>query len=94
MRLIGNEMRNDAYIKELHLGENGDITAKSGNGSSTSYYCDYHYTNTSSTGLRAVLFGGNAHSGAYDGFVHSYSRHAPSNSYAAIGSRLCFKRTT
>ena len=46
MRLIGNEMRNDAYIKELHLGENGDITAKSGNGSSTSYYCDYHYTNT------------------------------------------------
>ena len=94
MRLIGNEMRNEAYIKELHLGENGDITAKSGNGSSTSYYCDYHYTNTSSTGLRAVLFGGSALDGALGGFVRSDTGGAPARTAAHIGSRLCFKRTT
>ena len=93
MRLVGNGMRNEAYIMKLHLGENGDITAQSGDGNSTSYYCDYHYTNVSSTSLRAVLFGGSASNGAYCGFVCSNSRIAPSHTNAHIGSRLCFKRT-
>lgn len=41
--------------------------------------------------LRAVLFGGNAYIGAYAGFAGSYSNHAPSNTHASVGSRLCFK---
>lgn len=40
---------------------------------------------------RGVLFGGSADGGAAAGFVSAYSLHAPSNSYAHIGSRLCFK---
>lgn len=92
-RLIGNELRSSQYISQLHLGDNGDITAKAGGGNSTSYYCDYHYTNISSTELRAVLWGGAAYDGAYCGFVFSYTYRAPSIAATTVGSRLCFKRS-
>ena len=89
-RLIGNELRVQQYVSQLHLGENGDITAKAGGGNSTSYYCDYHYCNVENTGLRAVLFGGFSSSGTGAGLVCSYSLYAPSNTRASVGSRLCF----
>jgi len=89
-RLIGNELRVQQYVSQLHLGAYGDITAKAGGGNSTSYYCDYHYCNVGNTGLRAVLFGGNARHGAHCGFVYSNSAYAPSLTNAAVGSRLCF----
>lgn len=38
-----------------------------------------------------VLFGGNAVNGANAGLASAYSNNAPSNSYAYLGSRLCFK---
>jgi hypothetical protein len=38
-----------------------------------------------------VLFGGSAHNGANAGLASAYSSYAPSNSYANIGSHLCFK---
>lgn len=40
---------------------------------------------------RGVLFGGYANSGATAGFVFAYSYYTPSDAYAYIGSRLCFK---
>lgn len=92
-RLVGNEMRTNNYVMQLHLGEHGDITAKSGNGNSTSYYCDYHYTNVDSTSLRAVFLGGTAYYGAYCGFVCSCSHRAVTIAITSIGSRLCFKRS-
>ena len=89
---VGYEWRNSdyQYVKELHLGGNGDITAKSGVGSSSSYYCDAHYTTVESTGLRAVLFGGYASIGTNAGLVFSNSNNAPSHTSAYIGSRLCY----
>lgn len=90
--LIGYEWRHTgwAYVKELHLGANGDVTAKSGTGSSSSYYCDGHYANVDSAGLRAVLFGGSSGNGAHAGLVYSHSPYAPSSTSANVGSRLCF----
>lgn len=38
-----------------------------------------------------VLFGGNAYGGAIAGFAFADSNHAPSNTVASVGSRLCFK---
>lgn len=38
-----------------------------------------------------VLFGGDAYSGANAGLAYAYSANAPSNTYANIGSHLCFK---
>ena len=40
---------------------------------------------------KVVLFGGLALNGSYAGFAYASSNYSPSNSYACIGSRLCFK---
>lgn len=91
MSYIGNEARSDGYIKEIIFGEGGEIMPSVVGGSSTTYFCDYHYTNIPATEtLRGVLFGGNANSGANAGFGSAYSYYAPSKTSAHIGSRLCF----
>jgi len=88
---IGNETRNEGYVKEVIFGEGGEIMPKTVGGGSTTYFCDYHYTNIPTTEtLRGVLFGGQAYNGAAAGFAFAYSRDAPSHSFASIGSRLCF----
>lgn len=40
---------------------------------------------------KVVLFGGYASTGSDAGFAYAASSYAPSLTYAAIGSRLCFK---
>lgn len=61
-----------------------------GGGSST-YFCDYHYTNIpTAEALRGVLFGGAAYYGSHAGFAYARSNYAPSTAAANIGSRLCF----
>lgn len=88
---VGNEARNEGYVKELIFGVGGEIMPKICTGAgSTTYICDYHYTNIPSSGanLRGLLFGGSAFDGADAGFAYANSYHAPS--YANIGSRLCF----
>jgi hypothetical protein len=92
---IGDEYRRSTYFTKLTFGSNGDITADSSSvtGSSTSYYCDYHYVNipSSGTSLRGLPFGGSSYHGAYSGFVASASNRVPSYTHALVGSRLCFK---
>ena len=91
----GEIARANGYVKEILFGEDGDIiVSKDGNtgGSSTTYFCDYFYTNTPSSGevLRGVLFGGRATYGADAGFTSAHTYNAPSNTTAHLGSRLCF----
>ena len=88
---VGNEARNEGYVKEIIGGEYGEIMPAVVGGGSTTYYCDYHYTNIPTVEtLRGVLFGGNAADGAYAGFAYAGSYNAPSGTYAYVGSRLCF----
>lgn len=88
---IGDEARTEGYVKEIIFGEKGEIIPSVVDGSSTTYFCDYHYTEIpEAEELRAVLFGGGAHDGPFAGFVYAYSRHVPSYTYARVGSRLCF----
>lgn len=90
---VGNEARNEGYVKELIFGVGGEIMPKICTGAgSTTYICDYHYTNIPSSGavLRGLLFGGYANDGASAGFACAHSHHAPSATFANIGSRLCF----
>ena len=91
---VGNEACNEGYVKEVIFGKDGEIMPKVCGGGTTTYFCDYHYTNipTKET-LRGVLFGGSAYSGAYAGFAYASSTYAPSHSYANFGSRLCFLPT-
>ena len=62
--VAGYEVAQDGYIKELDLGETAEIIPSSCTGASTTtYMCDYHYCNVSSTALRTLLVGGGAHYG-------------------------------
>lgn len=88
---VGNEARTEGFVKELIFGVGGEILPSVVGGGSTTYLCDYHWTDIPTSGerLRGLLFGGNAH-GAYCGFVFANSYYAPSSTTANIGSRLCF----
>ena len=89
-RSVGNEARSNGYVKEIHFGQYGDITAKNVGGSANTYYHDYHYGNIYSTSLRGLLFGGDADIGARAGLVYSYSYNVPTSTLPYVGSRLCF----
>lgn len=88
---VGDEVRTQSYVKEVIFGEGGEIMPSVVGGSTTTYFCDYHYTNipTAET-LRGVHFGGNAIDGSGAGFVFANSYRVPSYSFAYFGSRLCF----
>ena len=88
----GNLPRSEGYVKALILGEDGEIMPLAVGGGSTTYFCDYFYTNipTSGESERGVLFGGSALSGAGAGFVFADALFAASDADAFIGSRLCF----
>ena len=79
-------------MKALILGEDGEIMPLAVGGGSTTYFCDYFYTNIPSSGEaeRGVLFGGSAYHGANAGFVFANANSAPSYASANVGSRLCF----
>lgn len=89
---VGDEARKNGYVKKLIFGDDGEIMPLEVGGGTTSYFCDYHFTNipTSAESLRVVLFGGSALYGSSAGFAYAYSIHAPSYAAAHIGSRLCF----
>ena len=88
----GNLPRSEGYVKALILGEDGEIMPLAVGGGSTTYFCDYFYTNipTSGESERGVLFGGAAHGGAYAGFVYAHTYHTATYANANFGSRLCF----
>lgn len=91
MSHVGNEARAEGYVKSVIFGEDGEIMPDVVGGGSTTYFCDYHYTNIpTSEALRGVLFGGSASNGARAGFGCAYSSYTPSYTYASVGSRLCF----
>lgn len=85
--------RAEGYVKELILGEYGEIMPLAIGAGSTTYFCDYFYTSKPASGIdeRGVLFGGGgAGYGASAGFVFAYTYYAASYAGANIGSRLCF----
>lgn len=90
--LRGNLPRKEGYVKKLILGEHGEIMPLEVGGGSTTYFCDYFYTNIPSSGVseRGVLFGGVAANGSSAGFVSALTNSAASDTAAYFGSRLCF----
>lgn len=85
----GNICRVNGYAKNTLLGEDGDIIATEIGGSSSTYWCDYYYTNTSTNNLRLVAVGGGS-DGADAGFIRVNTSETPSGAYKHFGSRLCF----
>lgn len=84
--------RKEGYVKELVLGEFGEIMPLNIGAGSTTYFCDYFYTNIPGSGVseRVLLFGGNAANGAAAGFVCANANWTATSAPADVGSRLCF----
>ena len=84
--------RAEGYVKEMILGEYGEIMPSSVGGSSTTYFCDYFINNIPTSGIaeRIVLFGLNAHRYGYGGLVTAGTSDVASNFNTSFGSRLCY----
>lgn len=84
--------RSNNYIKEVILGEFGEMMPAEGGGSATTYWSDYFYTSIPDNGesQRAVFFGGVSSAGAYAGVRYSSTHSSASSAHASHGSRLCF----
>lgn len=86
----GNICRTNGYAKKMLLGEDGDIVATEVGGSSSTYWCDYYYINTSANRMQVVLVGGSADYGSAAGLAYVNASYAPSGASRNVGSRLCF----
>lgn len=86
----GNICRTNGYAKKMLLGEDGDIVPTEVGGSSSTYWCDYYYTNTSANRMQVVRVGGLADDGSNAGLAGVAAGDAPSDAYRGVGSRLCF----
>lgn len=86
----GNICRTNGYAKKMLLGEDGDIVPTEVGGSSSTYWCDYYYTNTSANRMQVVLVGGYADDGSLAGLANVSATNAPSAALRNFGSRLCF----
>ena len=86
----GNICRTNGYAKKMLLGEDGDIVTTGVGGSSSTYWCDYYYTNTSANRMQVVLVGGRAGDGSDAGLAYVNASLAPSIAACYFGSRLCF----
>ncbi len=84
--------RNDGYVKEIVIGEFGEIMPLKIGAGSTTYFCDYFLNRVPDSGVseRVLLFGGFSTSFMKSGFICMNVCWTASDMYAAIGSRLCF----
>ena len=84
--------RIEGYVKEVILGEYGEIMPLMVGAGTTTYLCDYFYTEKPASGVyeRGVLFGGYASHGANAGFVYASTASTDAAGHAYIGSKLCF----
>lgn len=85
--VAGYEVASDGYIKAFDLGETAEIIPSAVGGSTTTYICDYHYCNASSTALRTLLVGGCASSGGDAGLGYFYSCDGVGLAYSYVGFR-------
>ena len=87
MTVAGIEIASDGYTKQFDLGETAEIIPSAVGGSTTTYMCDYHYCNASSTALRTLLVGSNAHYGGLAGLGSFNSRYGVGRAASDVGFR-------
>ena len=91
MTVAGTEVASDGYIKAFDLGEKGEIIPSAVGGSATTYMCDYHYCNASSTALRTLLVGGRATYGGDAGLGSFASNSGVGHAHTYVGFRTLNK---
>lgn len=86
--IAGYEVAQDGYIKEFDLGETAEIIPSSCTGASaTTYICDYHSCNATSTELRTLLVGGGADGGGSAGLGSFFSYGDVGGAASTVGFR-------
>lgn len=85
--VAGYEVASDGYIKAFDLGETAEIIPSAVGGNVTTYICDYHYCNASSTALRTLLVGGRAINGSSAGLGCFYSDLGVGDAVPYVGFR-------
>lgn len=73
--IAGIEIASDGYIKNFALGTTAEIIPSEVGANSTTYKCDYHWCNASSTESRTLWVGGTAQDGAGAGLGNFNSTH-------------------
>lgn len=91
MTVAGTEIASDGWIKDYDLGETGEIIPSVVGGSATTYMCDYHYCNASSTALRTLIVGGRASDGGAAGLGYFASDNGVGRAAANVGFRTLNK---
>lgn len=84
--------RKEGYVKTFLMGDYGDILPVTVGGDSSTWWCDYFYTNTPSSGvsLRTLFLGGNAYIGVDNGLAFALLYFTPVTASTSFGSRLCY----
>lgn len=79
------------YVKKLVNNNQADLfpTVVGNGASTTTYYCDYHWTSATAT-PRTLLIGGCSGSGSYAGLFYLSSRNGLDFSLADVGTRITF----
>lgn len=77
------------YVTKLVNNNEGDLFPVKLGGSASTYYCDYHWTNATTTD-RTLLIGGRSVSGAAAGLFYLASYSGLGDSIANVGTRLTF----
>lgn len=91
MTVAGTEIASDGWIKDYDLGETGEIIPSVVGGSATTYMCDYHYCNASSTALRTLIVGGCANDGGPAGLGYFLSSSGVGYATTTVGFRTLNK---
>lgn len=91
MTVAGTEIASDEWIKDYDLGETGEIIPSVVGGSATTYMCDYHYCNASSTALRTLVVGSSTFNGSNAGLGCFGSNNGVSTAGANVGFRTLNK---
>lgn len=91
MTVAGTEIASGGHTKDYDLGETGEIIPSVVGGSTTTYMCDYHWCNASSTALKTLIVGGSADDGGSAGLGCSNSNGGVGYAGADVGFRTLNK---
>jgi hypothetical protein len=89
--LAGELSRAEGWAKNMLPGHLFPSQAGGGGTGSTTFWCDYFYTDAvTNFGWRAPFVGGHANTGSSAGPVYVNTTFAASSAYTSVGSRLCY----
>ena len=79
----------EQWVKRINNNAAADLFCQEGGGGSTTYFCDYYWTNANDHD-RTLLLGANASDGSLAGFFHLHSYDGLGLAYGSVGTRLVY----